>query len=244
MNNLIDFRKFFLEKYCSAKWMNESKESYKHAQPFPHIVIDDFLPEEIVNSVLKSFGSYNYDKWLRCYDDANIKLVSVTEILIPQIIRSVIHELNSGFFVEWLSYLTDIPSLISDSRLHGGGMHLIEPGGFLQIHTDFNIIPNFGLERQINLLFYLNKNWKDEYNGHLELWNNDKTLCVKKIAPIFNRCVIFKTDEKSWHGHPTPLNTPLGITRKSLALYYYNVSEEAVAIAAKKFRPVLLNPSN
>lgn len=241
MEKEIDFRKFFLSKYYSKEWMNRSIEQYSNAQPFPHIVIDDFLPEELCNSVLKSFGSYDYHKWLRFYNEASKKLVSVKEFLLPQTIRNVLNELNSGYVLNWLSHLTGIPRLISDSHLNGGGMHLIEPGGFLEVHTDFNIIPNYGLERQLNLLLYLNKNWKDEYNGHLELW--DDHSCVKKVAPIFNRCVIFKTDEKSWHGHPLPLNTPLGITRKSLALYYYNVSDEAVEIAAKKFRPTLLRPS-
>jgi len=239
MYNLIDFRKYFFDKYCTQEWMQSSREKYKNAQPFSHIVIDDFLPEEILDAVIKSFASYDPRTWVRYVGDTDRKLTSRSDALIPQITRSVLHELNSGFFLDWLSILTNTPRLISDSRLHGGGMHLIEKGGYLHIHTDFNILTEYGLERQLNLLLYLNKDWKDEYNGHLELWNADKTACVQKIAPIFNRCVIFNIHDKSWHGHPEPLNTPRGINRKSLALYYYNVSDEAVKNSAKKYRPTL-----
>jgi hypothetical protein len=81
------------------------------------------------------------------------------------------------------------------------------------------------LKRRMNVLIYLNKNWKSEYGGALEMWNRDMSRRVCSIEPKFNRCVIFNTDARSYHGHPDPLRTPEGITRKSLALYYYTASE-------------------
>jgi hypothetical protein len=104
----------------------------------------------------------------------------------------------------------------------GGGLHQIERGGYLKIHADFNRHPKFKLERRLNLLLYLNENWKEEYGGHLELWNREMTHFVHKILPTFNRCVIFNTTDTSYHGHPEPLACPQGMTRKSLALYYYS----------------------
>ena len=104
----------------------------------------------------------------------------------------------------------------------GGGLHQIERGGYLKIHADFNRHPKFNLDRRLNLLLYLNENWKEEYGGHLELWNNQMTACVRRISPIFNRCVIFNTTDFSYHGHPEPLTCPEHVTRKSLALYYYS----------------------
>ena len=100
-------------------------------------------------------------------------------------------------------------------------MHLIEPGGFLKIHVDFNWHERLKLDRRLNLLLYLNRDWPEEYGGHLELWNHDVSRCVKRILPIFNRCVIFNTSESSHHGHPDPMKCPPGRCRKSLALYYY-----------------------
>ena len=232
MYNLIDFRKFFKERYYADEWIHQSRKQFLNNQPFPHIVIDNFLPEEIADAALNSYNEYENDEWWEFRNENEIKLASKDEILIPQAIRSILHELNSGFVLNWLEYLTDVPGLVPDTHLYGGGIHRIESGGKLAIHQDFNIHNRTKLYRKLNLLLYLNKDWKDSYGGDLELWNRDKTKCEVKIPPIFNRCVIFNTSTGySWHGHPEPLNTPLGISRKSLALYYYNVGEEAAMLA-------------
>jgi len=80
------------------------------------------------------------------------------------------------------------------------------------------------LERRVNLLIYLNPGWRDEYGGQLELWNEAMTSRVKSVVPELNRCVIFDTTSKSYHGNPNPVNHPQGQSRKSIALYYYTAS--------------------
>jgi hypothetical protein len=117
--------------------------------------------------------------------------------------------------------LTGITGLIPDPSFNGGGCHQIQRGGKLGVHVDFNKLKTVNLDRRLNLLVYLNKNWKDEYGGHFELWDAEGKSSLKKVAPLFNRCVIFSTTETSYHGHPHPLTCPEGSTRKSVALYYY-----------------------
>ena len=221
--NLVDFREYFIDKYFSKEWMNNAKQEYNDNDPFPHIVIDNFLPPEILDSILEDFPKPGDIEWWTFNNNNEIKLGSKNEVQIPQIARNVLQELNSGYILDWLEVLTSVPGLVADTRLIGGGLHQIQRGGKLGIHVDFNIESRTKLARKLNLLIYLNKDWNDDWGGHLELWNNDKTQCVQKIAPIFNRCVIFNTTGKPWHGHPHPLNTPDEVTRKSLALYYYNV---------------------
>ena len=101
-------------------------------------------------------------------------------------------------------------------------MHEIKKGGLLKIHSDFNKHPNLKLDRRLNVLIYLNKNWKEEYGGHLEFWDKEMKCCKTKILPIFNRMVIFSTTDFSNHGHPDPLNCPDLMSRKSIATYYYS----------------------
>ncbi len=96
---------------------------------------------------------------------------------------------------------------------------MIAKGGKLGIHADFNKQPTNGLDRRVNVLLYLNESWKEEWGGHLELW--DSKECVTKINPIMNRMVVFNTSSTSFHGHPHPLTCPDDVFRKSLALYYY-----------------------
>ena len=72
--------------------------------------------------------------------------------------------------------------------------------------------------RRINVLVYLNKDWKEEYGGHFEVWNRELTQAEAKILPIFNRCAT----SHSYHGHPPPLTCPPDRTRKSIATYYFS----------------------
>ena len=103
-----------------------------------------------------------------------------------------------------------------------GGLHEIKQGGVLKIHTDFNKHPTNNLDRRVNLLLYLNKNWKDSYGGHLELWDKNMKECFNKVKPEFNTMVIFNTNDFSNHGHPDPLKCPYNLSRKSIATYYFS----------------------
>jgi Rps23 Pro-64 3,4-dihydroxylase Tpa1-like proline 4-hydroxylase len=100
-------------------------------------------------------------------------------------------------------------------------MHRIDSGGKLSVHADYNKHPRHDLYRRINLLLYLNKNWSESWGGDLQIWNSDMTKMAKSILPIFNRAIIFNTTPTAYHGHPHPLNTPEGISRYSIAMYYF-----------------------
>lgn len=194
---------------------------YRNNKPFPHICLDNFLPEQTANACLKAFPSPDSKVWMRTDISQEKKLSVSEERSIPSPIIDVLHALNGASFLSFLEELTGIEDLIPDPYLNGGGLHQIVPGGKLGVHVDFNKHAKFKLERRLNLLIYLNKGWKDEYGGHFEMWESPKTGKVKAFSPLFNRCVIFSTDEKSYHGHPHPLQAPKGESRKSLALYYY-----------------------
>lgn len=201
---------------------NQYQESYASAQPYPHIVIDNFLPESVLNAVLDEFPDPETIKWHKFNGNYSKKLASTSELQMGETTRFLLYQLNSSVFVKFLEKLTGIPGIIPDPHFVGGGLHQIEPGGFLKVHVDFNRHKNLEIDRRLNLLIYLNKDWKEEYGGHFEMWDSEMTSCHNKVLPIFNRCVIFSTTDFSYHGHPEPLNCPEGLSRKSLALYYYS----------------------
>ena len=101
-------------------------------------------------------------------------------------------------------------------------MHEIKSGGLLKVHTDFSKHPTNNFDRRVNVLIYLNKDWKEEYKGCLELWDKEMKSCKQKILPLFNKMVIFSTTDFSNHGHPDPIDCPNDISRKSIALYYFS----------------------
>jgi hypothetical protein len=200
----------------------ELRDSYKAATPFPHIIIDGFLPVNVCEKLLAEFPAPWQIEWKRFDSAKNKKLGSIEVDDLGDYIRDILYEFNSPAALNFLEVLTGIGGLVPDPHFEGGGLHQIERGGFLHVHADFNLHPKLRLDRRINLLLYLNKDWREEYGGELELWDRDMSRCVKKIPPIFNRCVIFNTTDWSYHGHPEMLKCPSHITRKSLAIYYYS----------------------
>jgi Rps23 Pro-64 3,4-dihydroxylase Tpa1-like proline 4-hydroxylase len=204
---------------------------YHEAQPFPHIVIDKFLPETILDCVLDEFNKnknwwYDKVKWTEPYQvnkfywPYDIETANNMPNDLPTI-SALVNYLNSPIMLKYLEELTGIDNLIGDELLMGGGLHKITSGGKLAIHKDYNVHPVKKMYRRLNLLIYLNKDWKREWEGNLELWDKDHTKLEVSVEPLFNRAVIFTISEDSLHGHPVPLNTPENVSRNSIALYYF-----------------------
>lgn len=200
---------------------------YCFAEPFPHIVIDDFLPADLIDKIIDNFpieklkndvvfnlGYAGHHKRQVMPADCN------------GFTREVFGFFNSVPIIKFLESLTTIESLIPDPHFLGGGFHETSKGGKLGIHADFRVNDQLHLNRRLNMIIYLNKDWNDTYGGHLELWDKKMEHKVQSVAPVYNRCVIFNTDADSFHGHPDPLTTPDGLTRKSIALYYYTASKK------------------
>jgi len=202
---------------------------YQTCYPFPHIIIDNFFDELFLEKSideLKKYASWGWDPYNNSHQinkmftpwcDNNI---SELQSQCP-ITFFILNYLNSPNVLKYLEELTGIKNLIPDLSYNGGGVHKIMRGGNLSIHADFSMHNSTKLYRRINLLLYLNKNWEYEWEGCLELWSKDMSICAANILPIFNRVVIFNTTDEALHGHPEPLNTPENIDRLSIALYYY-----------------------
>jgi len=199
--------------------------AFEQASPFPHIVIDGFLRADQAEALLSEFTKPPQDggKWNE-YTHYNERKSGLTRMdAMGSATRSIIDELSSDKFLNWLSGISGVQSLLADPDLDGGGLHEIKPGGFLNMHTDFlSHTKRPQWRRELNLLLYLNKDWQSNWHGELELWDDQMKSQAASIEPVFNRCVIFHTTEKSFHGHPVPLVCPDGVTRKSLALYYFS----------------------
>ena len=201
------------------------RERFLAGVPFAHIVLDDFLTDEAAEALLEEFD--NSEKWSH-YNHFNERKMGLTDLNeFGERTQSIIRELSSERFLAFLERLTKFEDLLADPDLDGGGLHQILPKGYLNVHADFQShTTRKSWSRKLNLLLYLNKDWREEWEGHLELWDDEMQKAVQRVRPDFNRCVIFHTNASSMHGHPTPLACPEGVSRKSLALYYFR--DEAV----------------
>ena len=212
--------------FSTKELMNKAiafKDDYINANPFPHIVLDNFFNEESLDLLIKNFPK-NYNEYSTEYNNkAEKKLALNNPNQFSDENNNFINFLNSFIFTNFLQTITNInESLIPDPYLVGGGLHELKNNGYLNIHADFNIHPKMKLDRRLNVLIYLNKNWSDANGGQLELWNKEMTKCCKSIIPKFNRMVIFSTTTFSYHGNPNKVKCLEDTSRKSLALYYYS----------------------
>jgi hypothetical protein len=218
-------------------------QSYKTAEPFPHIVIDNFLDLNVATSLREAFPDSTGDEWIR-YDSSTDRKLGLKSILsLEPDVRRILYELGGAEMIQFLQQLTGIEGLLSDPWFRGGGLHQTLPGGYLKVHADFNKHQTLNLDRRLNVIIYLtHNNWIDEYGGHLELWDRGMKGAKQRILPIFNRCVVFETSATTYHGHPSPLACPPSWSRKSLAAYFYTC--DRLSSAQSDFRNTVYRDSS
>ncbi len=195
------------------------------AIPYEHVVIDNFFNEDYLNILINNFPliNDNFKHW-HIYNNPIEKKYALNNFDNLSEYNELFKKLSTDEFVNIISKITSIENLENDPLLHGAGIHYHPNGGKLDMHLDYSIHPITKKERRVNLIIYLNKEWKEEYNGDLQLWDINFNGPVKKYYPKYNRAILFKTSDISYHGLPHPIKCPENIGRKSLAIYY--VSEQ------------------
>ena len=221
--------------------INNFNKATWEENPYGHIVIDNFLNEEYISVMLDELNKLTPEK---SYYHGNEYIENTKRAFnenLGEFINSLFDELCSDEFISIIEKITGISGIIRNStNLQGAGIHKVYNSGFLTMHKDFNNTYDntYGLiDRRINLLIYMNSDWKEEYNGQLCLYSDKENKIVKKIMPILNRCVLFNTTD-SIHGHPHPMILPEGVCRQSLALYYYTKNTTGKSVNGKELMPV------
>jgi len=211
------------------------EKAFWSAAPFPHLIIDNFLQNDFAEEILKTFPSKSDHSWTPYLHFNEIKYGSNRFDKFPSSTQALISFLHSDSFCKKLSGMLNT-KLIPDPYLIGGGLHQTFRNGFLNIHTDFSHHPhNTKWKRKLNLILYLNQNWPEQYNGNLEFWDKKELKCLKEIKPIFNKLVVFLTDSNSLHGSPKKLKCRNDESRKSIAIYYYEESDDCKIAATTYF---------
>lgn len=202
---------------------DQLRDAYRSATPFPHVEIPLFLEPEFAEEVASSYPSFEDARSLgRHFEAVNeYRKIQITDATrFPDPVRTLNDVLASPEFLADLEHITGIPRLLADDTLAGGGIHMTGPRGRLDVHVDFNYLEEQKLHRRLNLLLYLNPVWERSWGGAVELWDEKVQTKHRAFAPSMNRCVIFETSERSYHG-VEPVTCPAEVTRNSFATYYY-----------------------
>ncbi len=211
---------------------------YGKNPPFDHVVIDDFFTEEYAKRLSDEFPDFDSDVWHGYNNPIEIKRVCNNWNVFPENTYQLFSYLNSRAFLDFLSTnLLDGRTLFSDNGLNGGGWHIHKKGGKLNTHLDYSVHPKLKLQRKLNIIIYMNPNWREEWGGALGLWGNESAErpgdLMASVWNKFNRAVLFDTTQNSWHGLPEPLLCPDNEARKSLAAYFLCEAPENVDTRGK-----------
>lgn len=173
------------ERHINA--MPELRQQWEEAKPFRHLVLDDFLGECYADRSAAELELTTCDgtswwqrqdhtsqvkKWW-CSDPERLPLQTAANLI-------MLNSLGAG---DWLTGVTGIEGLIGDSTYAGGGVHIHTTGGSLGVHADFNRHPITDTHRRLNLLLFLNRDWRPEWGGQLELWSAFMCPCAVRGKP-------------------------------------------------------------
>jgi hypothetical protein len=102
------------------------RRQYQSAEPFPHIVLENFLEPRLARQMLAEFPPLSTE-WIHWVHVNQRKYGTTDRNSLPPTIGSVIDEFNSPPFMGFLSRITGINDLLSDATLEGGGLHQSGP---------------------------------------------------------------------------------------------------------------------
>jgi hypothetical protein len=209
-----------------AKRGAELQRAFREARPFGHVAVDEFLDRGFCEQLMSEFPAFEERRAKNEMGEVGRKATVPEITTIGPAYREFDKLMRSADLLEWMGRVASISQLIYDPDYVGGGTHENLDGQDLDIHVDFNFHPKRALHRRLNLIVFLNPEWRAEWGGCLELhrdpWNPERDDCAS-VVPVANRAVLFETTETSWHGF-TRIRLPeekKQISRRSLAVYFY-----------------------
>ncbi len=207
------------EAMLSEEIVESLRGRFDHAAPFPHLVIDGLFDPLMLERVAADYDRVRSEDWIK-YETANeVKFGTRPNVRLGPGSQGYFDTIHRAKFTQFLSSVTGIQALVTDPMLRGGGLHEIPVGGKFKVHVDFTRHVDTKLDNRLVFITYLNKGWQPEWGGALELWT--RAACVSEVVPVFGRSIVFMHTADSLHGHPVPVDTPDGRTRRSVAAYFY-----------------------
>ncbi len=204
---------------------DEIRAQYLEAKPYPHAVLDGFFDEQILDRIASEFPDRAQRDWLTWDTRNEFKQTSRGCADLPPFTQTFLWQMCAAPMMAFLDTVTGFRDLVMDPMFQGGGLHELFRGGWLNIHTDYAKHPVLPMVRRLNLIIYLNRDWDPAWGGALELWDSATKTCGARVEPVFNRAVLFPTND-TLHGFPDPLTCPSNRSRKSVSFFYWVTDPE------------------
>jgi hypothetical protein len=108
--------------------------------------------------------------------------------------------------------------VFDDPEMHGGGLHVMKPGGWLNCHLDYDVHPHvIQARRALNIVSFIHPEWEQGWGGELYFADPYGTPIVE-FQPLPGRIVAFEVSDLSYHG-VKPISTKAK-NRITTAVYF------------------------
>lgn len=201
------------------------KNEFQNGEPFHHVIIDNFFLPEVADKISEEFPDFNAPFINNHNSPLEVKKTLNHWDKFPPATYRAFSLFGREAFLDNMRLICDKYDLQFDFGLNGGGWHMHGRGGNNNVHLDYNVHPKLHMQRKLNIIVYMTKDWDSSWGGGLELWTHDAEnrqpgVLAKTVENKFNRAIIFDTTQNSWHGLPGTINCPEGVIRKSIAAYF------------------------
>jgi Rps23 Pro-64 3,4-dihydroxylase Tpa1-like proline 4-hydroxylase len=163
----------------------------------PSCAIDDVLPETLARRIYAEFPSSGRMTFKTSIKER--KYVAAQMDAHPPILEEAVYAFQDARVVDLASRITGLGGMEPDFELYAGGISAMPLGGYLKPHLDNSHDKGRNRYRALNLLFYVTPDWRAEYGGNLELWDEGPRGSPRVIPSLFNRLVLMATNRRSWH---------------------------------------------
>lgn len=240
-SNVASLQDYFGDLVAVPRDVGRLRERYRSAQPFPHVVVDDLFAASFLDRLTAEAPLRDAEQWQTFEQDNLERTYRMRSALdVGSAGSEMVALMHSAAFLYLLSEITGVWQLLPDPYLQGAGHAMMGRGDFFKVHADRNVAYDTGLTRRLAVIVFLNRDWRPEYRGQLELWNHAGERCEVAIEPAFNRTVIFEVAYPNYHGVPQPLECPADRLRRSFLVYYHTAhggAGDAVTPHSSRFAP-------
>ncbi|WP_216839349.1 2OG-Fe(II) oxygenase [Caulobacter sp. S45] len=163
----------------------------------PSSFVDDLLPVDMAQAIHAAFPDHGRMMFKNSIKER--KFVAAQMDAYPAILEEIVYAFQDPRVLYEVAAITGLQALQPDADLYAGGLSAMPKGAYLKPHLDNSHDGARARYRVLNLLYYVTPDWREDFGGNLQLWDQGPKGAPRTIPALFNRLVLMATNRTSWH---------------------------------------------